>query len=196
MLHAGGPGRSPAVALANSMSAMKAKVPAQAFTRAAETLLAYVRNVVAHPDEPKYRRIKAWTFLERALACRSPSARCSLNVLACNHAAHHSSQHGCCRCVQSGNARYCSAIGSQPHGTECMAALGFRPIMEASEEVRITHCSHLSFCLKFVRPHHGGLRRGAHHPLFLPVLLSQICAAALRVRSIMEASKEVMHFAC
>jgi len=48
----------PAVALANAMSAMKGKVPAPAFQRAAETLLAYVRNLVAHPEEPKFRRIK------------------------------------------------------------------------------------------------------------------------------------------
>lgn len=40
------------------MSAMKGKVPAAAFQRAAETLLAYVRNLVAHPEEPKFRRIK------------------------------------------------------------------------------------------------------------------------------------------
>jgi len=39
-----------------------------------------------------------------------------------------------------GNARYRLAIGSQPHGTECMAALGFRRLMEASEEVRPSFC--------------------------------------------------------
>ena len=37
--------------------------------------------------------------------------------------------------VQTSNARYKAAVGSQPHGAECMAALGFQPIMEASEEV-------------------------------------------------------------
>lgn len=55
-MKAGGP--SPAVALATAMSAMKGKVAPAAFQHAAQTLLAYVRNLVAHPDDPKYRRIK------------------------------------------------------------------------------------------------------------------------------------------
>lgn len=38
---------------------------------------------------------------------------------------------------QAANARYKSAIGSQPHGTACMAALGFAPIFEASEQVTV-----------------------------------------------------------
>jgi PUB domain len=47
------------VALAKAMSALKGRVAPAAFQAAAQTLLAYVRNLVAHPEDPRYRRIKA-----------------------------------------------------------------------------------------------------------------------------------------
>ena len=40
------------------MSALKGRVAPAAFQAAAQTLLAYVRNLVAHPEDPRYRRIK------------------------------------------------------------------------------------------------------------------------------------------
>ena len=45
------------------MSGMKKAVAPPVFLRAAETLLAYVGNLVAYPGDPKFRRIKA---------CRAP----------------------------------------------------------------------------------------------------------------------------
>lgn len=58
-----GPGPSPAVALANAMSSMKRSVPPDAFMVAAKLLLAYTTNIVNHPGDPKYRRIKVCCHL-------------------------------------------------------------------------------------------------------------------------------------
>ncbi len=41
-----------------------------------------------------------------------------------------------CMWMQGSNARFKSALGSQPHGRDCMLALGFRSHMEAADEVR------------------------------------------------------------
>ena len=48
--------------------------------------------------------------------------------------------------AQASNARYRSAVGTQPHGTACMAALGFAPVFEASEEVLTTIPYHHPTC--------------------------------------------------
>lgn len=161
------------MALATAMSAMKGKVPAAAFQHAAQTLLAYVRNLVAHPDDPKFRRIKVspvvhiriWgPHVSLSLACwmlcfnifpdcRSPTRavlrlrllpgclvmRGSRVGLEPRTSAHPDTCVSISR--QSSNARYKAAIGGQPHGPQCMAALGFRPIMEASEEVQQSESS-------------------------------------------------------
>ncbi len=55
---AGGPAERPAMLLAKAMSDMKRAVSPAAFQSAAELLLAYVRNLVAKPNEEKFRRIK------------------------------------------------------------------------------------------------------------------------------------------
>lgn len=68
---------SPAVALANAMSAMKRAVTPEAFMVAAKTLLAYTANIVDHPNEPKYRRVKASNSrFKAAVGCRPHGAQC------------------------------------------------------------------------------------------------------------------------
>jgi PUB domain len=169
------------VALAKAMSGMKGQVPPAAFQHAAQTLLAYVRNLVAHPDDPRFRRIKvelarvdpsyqlddcglqpgrrpsqAWSpatifvvsdhlhhMLIRNMFRRNPTPGIQ-EVQGMRGAS--ASSCALCSCptfmvvVQTTNTRYKAAVGSQPHGAECMAALGFQPIMEASEEVKPCCC--------------------------------------------------------
>lgn len=88
----GGPG--PLVtALAAALGRVKAGCSFDEFVAAAKTLLTFVGNVIDHPQEEKYRRVKM------------------------------------------SNPGFRSKLGCRVGGKECMAALGFRELLEAGEPV-------------------------------------------------------------